>query len=97
MSIVVLQLPDVKRKSKTRPQKCPYCQGVTFQGWVRCASQCGVTAIAACRRIATVAAIADAPFDKLRAGSFATIPRAWIKRIKPSGCAIRLPCCGYWA
>jgi transposase-like protein len=33
MSIVVLQLPDVKRKSETRPQKCPYCRGATFQRW----------------------------------------------------------------
>ena len=33
MSIVVLQLPDVKRKSESRPQKCPYCQGETFQRW----------------------------------------------------------------
>ena len=33
MSIVVLQLPDVKQKSETRPQKCPYCSGETFQGW----------------------------------------------------------------
>lgn len=33
MSIVVLQLPDVKRKSEIRPKKCPYCQGETFQRW----------------------------------------------------------------
>jgi len=33
MSIVVLQLPDVKRKSETRPEKCRYCQGETFQRW----------------------------------------------------------------
>lgn len=33
MSIVVLQLPDVKCKSETRPKKCPYCSGETFQGW----------------------------------------------------------------
>jgi transposase-like protein len=33
MSIVVLQLPVVKRKSEARPQKCPYCQGETFQRW----------------------------------------------------------------
>lgn len=33
MSIVVLQLPDVKRKTETRPQKCRYCQGETFQRW----------------------------------------------------------------
>jgi transposase-like protein len=33
MSIVVLQLPDVKRKSETRPKKCPYCQGEIFQRW----------------------------------------------------------------
>jgi len=33
MSIVVLKLPDVKRKTETRPQKCRYCQGETFQRW----------------------------------------------------------------
>lgn len=33
MSIVVLQLPDVKRKSEIRPKKCPYCQGEIFQRW----------------------------------------------------------------
>jgi hypothetical protein len=31
MSIVILQLPDVKRKTEKRPQECPYCQGETFQ------------------------------------------------------------------
>ena len=31
--MVVLQLPLVKRKNETRPQKCPYCQGETFQRW----------------------------------------------------------------
>jgi transposase-like protein len=33
MSIVVLQLPDVKRKTETRPRQCRYCQGETFQRW----------------------------------------------------------------
>ena len=33
MSIVVLQLPDVKRKTGTRPQRCRYCRGETFQRW----------------------------------------------------------------
>jgi transposase-like protein len=33
MSIVVLQLPVVKRKNGTRPKRCPYCQGETFQRW----------------------------------------------------------------
>ena len=33
MSIVVLKLPDVKRKSKTCSRECPYCQGVTLQLW----------------------------------------------------------------
>lgn len=33
MTIVVLQLPDVKRKTETRPQKCPNCPGETFQRW----------------------------------------------------------------
>jgi len=33
MSIFILQLPDVKNKSETRPKKCPNCQGETFQRW----------------------------------------------------------------
>ena len=33
MPIVVLQLPDVKRKNENRPKQCPYCQGQTFQRW----------------------------------------------------------------
>ena len=33
MPIVVLSLPEVKRKPEKRPQECPYCQGVTFQRW----------------------------------------------------------------
>lgn len=33
MSMVVLQLPAVKRKNATRPQQCPSCQGQTFQRW----------------------------------------------------------------
>jgi len=33
MSIVVLKLPDVKRKTEERPRKCPYCEGATFQRW----------------------------------------------------------------
>jgi len=33
MSIVVLKLPDVKRKTGNRPHQCPYCQGQTFQRW----------------------------------------------------------------
>ena len=33
MSIVVLKLPDVKRKTEVRPKKCPYCEGETFQRW----------------------------------------------------------------
>lgn len=33
MTIVVLQLPDVKEKSESRPKKCRYCQGETFQRW----------------------------------------------------------------
>ena len=33
MSIVVLQLPDVKRRHGERPGKCPYCGGETFQQW----------------------------------------------------------------
>jgi hypothetical protein len=33
MSIVVLKLPNVKRKREERPKKCPYCEGETFQRW----------------------------------------------------------------
>jgi len=33
MSIVVLKLPDVKRKTEKRPKECPYCKGETFQRW----------------------------------------------------------------
>lgn len=33
MSIVILQLPVVKRQSEIRPKKCPYCEGETFQRW----------------------------------------------------------------
>jgi transposase-like protein len=33
MSILVLKLPDVKRKITGRPKECPYCQGETFQRW----------------------------------------------------------------
>ena len=33
MSIVVLNLPSVKRKSEERPKQCPYCKGETFQRW----------------------------------------------------------------
>lgn len=33
MSIVVLKLPVVKRKTEKRPKECPYCKGGTFQRW----------------------------------------------------------------
>ena len=33
MSIVLLRLPDVKRKTTNRPHECPYCDGETFQRW----------------------------------------------------------------
>jgi transposase len=33
MGILVLKLPNVKRKSETRPKQCPCCQGETFQRW----------------------------------------------------------------
>lgn len=33
MTIVVLNLPSVKRKSEERPKQCPYCKGETFQRW----------------------------------------------------------------
>jgi transposase-like protein len=33
MSIVVLKLPAVKRKTEERPKKCPDCAGETFQRW----------------------------------------------------------------
>lgn len=33
MTIVVLSLPEVKRKTEIRPKVCRYCQGATFQRW----------------------------------------------------------------
>jgi len=33
MSIVVLQLPKVKRQTETRPKKCKYCKGEILQRW----------------------------------------------------------------
>jgi transposase-like protein len=33
MAIVVLKLPNVKRKTENRPRKCRYCEGNTFQRW----------------------------------------------------------------
>jgi transposase-like protein len=33
MSIVTLQLPEVKAFEANRPTKCPYCPGETFQRW----------------------------------------------------------------
>lgn len=33
MAILVLKLPDVKRKTAERPKECPYCNGETFQRW----------------------------------------------------------------
>lgn len=33
MAIVVLKLPDVKRKTEARPKQCRYCEGQTFQRW----------------------------------------------------------------
>lgn len=35
MSIVILQLPAVKRQTEKRPPSCPNCQGETFQRWGR--------------------------------------------------------------
>lgn len=35
MSIVILQLPPVKRQTEKRPPSCPNCQGETFQRWGR--------------------------------------------------------------
>lgn len=33
MAIVVLKLPDVKRKTEVRPKQCRYCEGSIFQRW----------------------------------------------------------------
>jgi len=33
MAIVVLKLPNVKRKTEARPSQCPYCAGEIFQRW----------------------------------------------------------------
>ena len=35
MPIVILRLPEVKRKSEKRPHHCPYCQGAILQRWGR--------------------------------------------------------------
>lgn len=35
MTIVVLKLPVVKRKTEGRPRQCRYCEGETFQRWGR--------------------------------------------------------------
>jgi hypothetical protein len=35
MTILVLKLPEVKRKTEERPKRCPYCDGETFQRWGR--------------------------------------------------------------
>ncbi len=35
MSIVVLQLPDVKGETESRPSRCPYCQSEILQRWGR--------------------------------------------------------------
>jgi hypothetical protein len=34
MTIVTIQLPEVKRE-ESRPIKCPYCPGKTFQRWMK--------------------------------------------------------------
>lgn len=33
MPIVVLKLPEVKRKREERPKEYPYYAGITFQRW----------------------------------------------------------------
>jgi hypothetical protein len=33
MSIVLLQVPEVKYGQPNRPKRCPYCPGETFQRW----------------------------------------------------------------
>ena len=33
MSILVLKLPNVKRRTEERPKRCPYCGGETYQRW----------------------------------------------------------------
>jgi len=33
MSIVILKMPNVKRKTEERPKQCPNCKGETFQRW----------------------------------------------------------------
>ncbi|TAK14599.1 MAG: transposase, partial [Anaerolineae bacterium] len=35
MSIVILQLPKVKRESSERPKQCRYCKGEILQRWGR--------------------------------------------------------------
>ncbi len=56
MSIVVLQVPEVKYSQAERPSRCPYCSGETFQRWgIRTFPKSGSTAI--------IAAAANAPSD----------------------------------
>ena len=87
MPIVVLQLPDVKRKNGTRPNKCPYCQGETFQRWGKVRKPvgdncyCSVQAYRNCFCHCT----------------FRHYLQSWSKWSKPSGYASWLPCCGYRA
>jgi hypothetical protein len=88
MSIVVLQLPDVKRESQIQPQLCPYCPDETLQRWgcvrkpmrdVRYRSvQMYHYRCCHCRR------------------TFRHIQRGWIVLIKSSGCGSWPACCGYW-
>ena len=33
MTILVLKLADVKRKTEERPKECSYCNGEIFQRW----------------------------------------------------------------
>lgn len=33
MSVIILRLPKIKRKTEARPRKCRYCPGETFQRW----------------------------------------------------------------
>ena len=83
MSIVTLRLPEVKRKTKTRPQKCPYCSGNTFQSWGQSPNQFEIFAAERSVSAATAVVIAIAPF--------ATIQKAWTGR--PNGAIAQV--CSY--
>ena len=62
MSIVVLQLPDVKRKQKLARRNVDFARVRPFSAGVRYASRCEIASIGVCKRIATAATSVGARF-----------------------------------